>query len=135
MTRPRLRSAWTVALVAAALLGACGGNGDGGDGIELRSSAFAEGATIPVRFSCEGDNVSPPLSWSGVAAEARELALVVADMEAPAGTFHHWIVTGIAPGVRSIGEGEVPEGAVQAKGTSDNATYIGPCPPEGNNAG
>jgi hypothetical protein len=118
-----------LATVAAAflMLSACASD----DGMALRSSAFEDGGSIPERFSCEGDNVSPPLAWSRVPADAAELALVVADPDAPDGTFHHWVVLGIAPRDGGVGEGEIPAGAVEAKGSSDNATWIGPCPPGG----
>lgn len=116
-----------VALVAT-LLVACG-RGDGV--IDLRSPAFAEGGVIPERFGCEGDNVSPPLSWSDVPDDTEELALVMADFDGPDGIFHHWVVVGIDADVRSIAAGRLPEGAVLAQATSENAAYIGPCPPAG----
>ena len=97
----------------------------------LRSSAFEDGGAVPVRYSCEGDNVSPPLSWSKVPEEAVELALVVADPDGDGGVFHHWVVLGIPAAAASVGTGEVPVGAVQAKGSSENPTWIGPCPPNG----
>jgi Raf kinase inhibitor-like YbhB/YbcL family protein len=124
------RSLAVVAMVLAAVAGTASCSGAGG-AIRLRSSAFADGGRIPTKYSCEGTNVSPPLSWSGVDDGAKELALVMADFQAPSGTFHHWIVTGIGPDVRSLAEGSLPKGAVQARGTSDNATYVGPCPPDG----
>ena len=103
-----------------------------GDGIiDLRSSAFEDGAAIPLRYTCEGENLSPPLSWSDVPDAAEELALVMADFDGEAGIFHHWIVLGIDDDVRSLEAGKVPAGAVLARTTSDNATYIGPCPPRG----
>jgi len=103
-----------------------------GDGvIDLRSPAFADGGVIPERFGCEGDNVSPPLSWSDVPDDATELALVMADFDGPDGIFHHWVVLGIHPDVRSLGAGRLPDGAVLAQATSENAAYIGPCPPPG----
>ena len=95
----------------------------------LRTDAFEDGGTIPVRFSCEGDNTSPPLSWTRVPEEAEELALVVADPDAASGVFHHWVVVGIPAADASVEAGEVPEGAAQALGSSENATWIGPCPP------
>lgn len=120
-----------LALVVA-LLGSALGGCDRGDGIiDLRSSAFADGAVIPERFGCEGDNSSPPLSWSDVDDDARELALVMADLEGPDGIFHHWVVLGIDPDVRSMDAGRLPRGAVLAQATSENAAYIGPCPPTG----
>lgn len=103
-----------------------------GDGvIDLRSSAFADGGVIPERFGCEGDNMSPPLSWSDVDDDAEELALVMADLEGPDGIFHNWVVLGIDPDVRSMAANRLPEGAVLAQATSENAAYIGPCPPSG----
>lgn len=117
-----------VPLVAMALTAGCARS----DGvIDLTSPAFEDGGTIPVRHACEGENVSPPLAWSEVSDEAVELALVMADLEGPDGIFHHWIVVGIDPDVRSIDAGEIPEGAVVAQATSDNASYIGPCPAAG----
>lgn len=117
-----------VVVLLAAALGAC----DRGDGIiDLRSSAFADGGVIPERFGCEGENVSPPLSWSDVDGDAEELALVMADFDGPGGIFHHWVVLGIDPDVRSIEPGRLPKGAVLAQATSENAAYIGPCPPPG----
>ncbi|MBW3614899.1 MAG: YbhB/YbcL family Raf kinase inhibitor-like protein [Actinobacteria bacterium] len=99
--------------------------------IELRSEAFAEGAEIPERFSCEGENVSPPLAWSNLPDGAVELALVMTDPDAPDGVFYHWILVGIDGSKSSLGEGEVPEGGVVAESSSGMATYIGMCPPDG----
>jgi hypothetical protein len=65
--------------------------------MELRSSAFTNNTPIPTRFSRDGENVSPPLEWSGVPREAVELALICEDPDAPRGTFVHWLVGGIAP--------------------------------------
>ena len=99
--------------------------------MSLRSAAFEDGGTIPIRHSCEGDNLSPPLSWARVPEDAVELALVVGDPGAEGGVFHHWVVVGIAPEPATVDAGEVPPGGVQAKGSSENPTWIGPCPPPG----
>ncbi|MDQ3106977.1 MAG: YbhB/YbcL family Raf kinase inhibitor-like protein, partial [Actinomycetota bacterium] len=99
--------------------------------IDLRSDAFADGGIIPERFSCEGDSISPPLSWSDVPDDAVELALVMADFETSTGIFHHWVMLGIDADDRSLETGEVPDGAVLAQATSQNPVYIGPCPPTG----
>lgn len=98
--------------------------------LAVTSSAFEDGATIPERFSCEGDNVPPPLQWQDLPDETRELVIVVTDPEAPSGTFVHWAVWGIDPSVSGI-DGELPEGAVEGTSSSGKATYIGPCPPKG----
>lgn len=109
------------------LSGACARD----EGMTLRSAAFEDGGSIPVRHSCEGDNVSPPLAWTKVPEGTEELALVVGDPEGDGGVFHHWVVLGISPTAAEVATGEVPEGAVQAKGSSENPTWIGPCPPNG----
>ncbi|MGH9259637.1 MAG: YbhB/YbcL family Raf kinase inhibitor-like protein, partial [Acidimicrobiales bacterium] len=62
--------------------------------ITLRSPAFADGDSIPRRFSCDGDDVSPPLEWSGAPSSTVELALLVEDPDAPGGTFVHWVLWG-----------------------------------------
>lgn len=116
------------AIVLAAAVGGC--SEDTG-AIALRSAAFAEGGTIPERYSCEGENESPPLSWSGVDRDAEELALVMADFDGPGGIFHHWVVVGIDADTRSMDAGRLPPGAVLAQATSENTAYIGPCPPVG----
>jgi Raf kinase inhibitor-like YbhB/YbcL family protein len=109
-------------------MGAC----SRGDGVvDLRSSAFRDRGTIPERYSCDGSNLSPPLSWSDVDDHAAELALVMADFDAEGGIFHHWVVLGIPPDVRSMAAGKLPPGAVTALTTSGNAGYVGPCPPIG----
>jgi Raf kinase inhibitor-like YbhB/YbcL family protein len=115
-------------LVLALTTAACN-RGDGT--IDLRSDAFRDRGTIPERYSCDGENLSPPLSWSGVDDHAAELALVMADFDAEGGIFHHWVVLGIPPGVRSLAPGKLPAGAVTARTTSGNAGYVGPCPPQG----
>lgn len=121
-----------LALLAALLLLATTAGCTRNDGIiDLRSSAFDDGGLIPARHSCEGDNQSPPLSWTEVDEDAVELALVMADFDTDAGIFHHWVVLGIDPSVRELPAGRIPTGAVLAKTTADNAVYIGPCPPEG----
>lgn len=114
-------------LALALALPACGRD----ERMALRSPAFEDGQRIPVRHSCEGDNVSPPLSWTRVPDAATELALVVGDPDADGGVFHHWVVLGIAAEPAVVAAGEVPPGAVQAKGGSENPTWIGPCPPIG----
>jgi Raf kinase inhibitor-like YbhB/YbcL family protein len=101
------------------------------EGMTLRSTAFEDGGTIPTVHSCEGENLSPPLSWTRVPDDAAELALVVADPETDSGVFHHWVVLGIAPEPAQVRAGELPPGATQAKGSSENPTWIGPCPPRG----
>ena len=98
--------------------------------LAVTSPAFEEGENIPERFSCEGDNVPPPLEWTDIPDGTRELVIVMTDPDAPSGTFVHWTVWGIDPSVSGI-DGTLPEGAVEGTSSSGKATYIGPCPPDG----
>lgn len=97
--------------------------------ITLTSDAFGEGDEIPEQFACDGEQVSPPLEWSGRAAKA--WALVVDDPDAPGGTFVHWVVLDIPQGTTSVRSGDVPAGGKQVINSSDEASYTGPCPPSG----
>jgi Raf kinase inhibitor-like YbhB/YbcL family protein len=103
---------------------------DGGDAgvvevFALYSTAFADGTPIPEPYACDS-GVSPPLDWVA-APPAAELALVVRDRDA--GGFVHWVVTGIDPIVQGLGEGGVPEGAVEAANDGGTVGWFGPCPP------
>ncbi len=95
----------------------------------LSSPSFVAGGTIPARFTCVGEDVSPPLEWASVPEGAVELAIVVRDRSA--GGFVHWIVTGIDPTVQGIGVGGVPEGAVEGRNDGGAVGWFGPCPPAG----
>lgn len=119
-----------VLLVLPFLLAAACGDEEGG-GIEVTSSAFAEGDGVPVRFTCLGDDVSPPLAWSGVPDGAAELRLTVTDPDAPGGTFTHWTVTGIDPSTTEVGEGSLPPGGTEEENSFGETVYRGPCPPAG----
>ncbi|HEU4946119.1 MAG TPA: YbhB/YbcL family Raf kinase inhibitor-like protein [Kribbella sp.] len=101
------------------------------DTITVTSSAFQDGRPIPARFSCDGENVSPPVAWQGVPSEARAVAMVVDDPDAPRGTFVHWVLLDVPPGTRSLAENSAPPGATQAKNSAGKASYFGPCPPSG----
>jgi Raf kinase inhibitor-like YbhB/YbcL family protein len=99
--------------------------------ITVSSPAFAAGAAIPQRFTCDGDNRSPPLRWSGMPAGTVEAALVVDDPDAPRGTYVHWVVVGVDPASTELVEGAVPAGARQVPNSAGKAAYTGPCPPGG----
>jgi Raf kinase inhibitor-like YbhB/YbcL family protein len=97
--------------------------------VELSSTAFIAGDSIPRRHSCEGENRSPPLRWTEVPPDAVSLALIVDDPDAPVGTFTHWVAWGIDPGVGGLPEGE----RAPREGRNDfgETGYRGPCPPRG----
>jgi Raf kinase inhibitor-like YbhB/YbcL family protein len=108
--------------------------------LRLVSSAFEHGASIPRMFTCEGADRSPPLSWSGVPAAARSLALIVDDPDAPDPdspqvTWVHWIVYNLPSDSGGLAEGAaagaLPTGALQGKNDWQRAGYGGPCPPVG----
>jgi Raf kinase inhibitor-like YbhB/YbcL family protein len=98
----------------------------------LSSEAFAHGDEIPRRYTCEGEDIYPALSWSDPPAEARALALIVDDPDAPRGTFTHWLAWNIDPMAGGLGEGE----SAPAEGRNDFGTagWSGPCPPPGHGA-
>jgi Raf kinase inhibitor-like YbhB/YbcL family protein len=95
----------------------------------LSSSAFEHGAAVPRRHTCDGEDASPALAWSGVPEGTRSLALVVDDPDAPGRTFLHWLAWGLDPEAGSLEEGE----AAPVEGTNDfgSTGYRGPCPPSG----
>ena len=104
------------------------GEGVGEGGLTFRAPWEDEGVIDP-RFTCQGTGTSPALSWSGVPAEATNLALVVTDLSADG--FIHWIMVGIDPGLTGLEEGLAPTGAVQGTNSFDAIGWGGPCPPPG----
>jgi Raf kinase inhibitor-like YbhB/YbcL family protein len=111
-------------------VGGCGGERMP-TGIEVSTPAFAAKGPIPERFSCEGENVPPPLRWRGTPPGTAELALVVEDADTRPDPFVHWLVVGVDPATTALEPDALPEGATVLPGSSDNPTYIGPCPPDG----
>ncbi len=103
----------------------------GGKGMKISSSAFQEGAEIPAKYSRQGGNASPPLRIENAPANAKSLALIMDDPDAPVGLFTHWLLWNIDPKTTEILEHTTPKGAVQ--GTNDYPTlgYGGPQPPSG----
>lgn len=99
--------------------------------ITLGSPAFDADQTIPRRFTCDGDDVSPPLEWSGVPPGASELALLVEDPDAPSGTFVHWVLWRLEAGSAGIDEGVTPAGTREGRNDFGRVGWGGPCPPRG----
>lgn len=97
----------------------------------MTSPAFVHTKAIPGKFSCDGENVSPPLAIGGVPAEAKSLALIMDDPDAPAGVWVHWVLWNIDPSTTRIGEGSAPAEAEQGVNSWERRTYGGPCPPSG----
>jgi Raf kinase inhibitor-like YbhB/YbcL family protein len=99
--------------------------------VRLSSPAFAGGGRIPVRFTCRGADVSPPLRWSRVPSKTKEIALLMIDRSAPGGPFTHWALAGIPPTDRGLPTGRLPSGAVAGRNDFGKVGYGGPCPPAG----
>ena len=108
--------------------------------LTLSSPAFAAGATIPAQYTCEGDDMSPPLAWSGVPDGASSLALVIDDPDAPdpaapQHTWTHWMLYNIPVGVTGLPQGargeSLPQGAREGLNDWKKRGYGGPCPPIG----
>lgn len=107
----------------------------------MQSSAFTQGQAIPTKYTCNGDNVSPPLSWSWAPAGTKSFVLIIDDPDAiPVAGFiwDHWIVYDIPSSISSlaedagkIGDANLPAGAKHGKNSSDRLCYDGPCPPPG----
>ena len=98
---------------------------------KLTSPAFNHGTQIPSKYTCDGDNVNPHLIIHGVPEQARSLALVMEDPDAPTGLFVHWVVWDIPPETGEIREFTVPFGATEGTNSWSEEVYGGPCPPSG----
>ena len=104
--------------------------------IQLTSAAFQEGEPIPVQYTCDGTNISPPLAWAGIPGGTNSLAMIVDDPDAPGRTWVHWVVYQISPDLTGLPEGLVNysnAGGIGTAGKNDfnKLGYGGPCPPKG----
>ncbi|MDZ4243649.1 MAG: YbhB/YbcL family Raf kinase inhibitor-like protein [Candidatus Doudnabacteria bacterium] len=97
--------------------------------MQITCPAFEHNQTIPRKYTCDGENINPPLEFSDVPEAAQSLVLVMDDPDAPAGLWVHWTLWNIDPKISEIPEDSVPEGAVQGATNRDNH-YGGPCPPD-----
>lgn len=104
--------------------------------IKIASSAFKEGEFIPAKYTCDGENISPPLRWENVPVNAKSIVLISDDPDAPAGIWVHWVVFNIPAQVKELQE-NVPakkildNGAKQGLNNFRKIGYGGPCPPSG----
>lgn len=108
--------------------------------LTIESSSFAHGRAIPVRHTCDGPNVSPPLAWAGMPAGTKSLALIVDDPDAPDPaaprmTWVHWVLYNIPAAANGLAEGaaakELPGGTLPGLNDWQRTGYGGPCPPVG----
>jgi Raf kinase inhibitor-like YbhB/YbcL family protein len=104
--------------------------------IKITSPAFEEGGMIPSRYTCDGEDISPPLQWEGVPEGTMSIALISDDPDAPMGTWVHWVVYNIPPDKTELAENfgddeTLPDGTRQGLNSFRNIGYGGPCPPSG----
>lgn len=104
--------------------------------IVVSTEAFKEGEAIPAEYTCDGKDVSPSLSWKGIPANAKSIALIMDDPDAPVGTFVHWVLYNIPAGTQKL-PGGIPRNQTLGDGSRQGITdfgrvgYGGPCPPRG----
>ena len=143
--RPRCARKWlsilsaTMALLLALVCGPLSGANKPPQGgqFQLESGAFQAGGFIPRKYTCSGDNVSPALTWRDAPGGTKSLVLIVADPDAPGGTWIHWVIFNLPPDAHRLPEGvpkagEVAGGARQGTTSFQEVGYGGPCPPPGN---
>jgi phospholipid-binding protein, PBP family len=104
--------------------------------LKIKSSAFHEGDMIPNKYTCDGADISPPLTWDAAPMNTKSLALISDDPDAPAGTWVHWVIYNIPPTIKELSENILPHKTIEngaQQGTNDfrKIGYGGPCPPRG----
>jgi Raf kinase inhibitor-like YbhB/YbcL family protein len=108
--------------------------------LSITSGAFTDGGEIPTKHTCQGDDIAPPLQWSGVPGEARSLVLIVDDPDAPDPkapkmTWVHWVLFNLPPDASGLAEGtmtaDLPPGTSEGMNDWQRTGYGGPCPPIG----
>jgi len=117
-------------------LDAGGQKGEHGMALQMTTNAFSPGGTIPKKFTGDGPDVSPPLSWSEPPAGTHSFALIMDDPDAPVGTWVHWVLYDLPAATRELSENvpkrdELPNGARQGRNDFRKIGYGGPAPPPG----
>ncbi len=106
----------------------------GGKKMEIKSPAFSNGGNIPMKYTCDGEDISPLLEWSNVPAGAKSIVLIMDDPDAPMGTWVHWVIYNIPATVKSLPErfptkDIMKDGTTQGRNSWGRIGYGGPCPP------
>ncbi|RKY25413.1 MAG: YbhB/YbcL family Raf kinase inhibitor-like protein [Planctomycetota bacterium] len=104
--------------------------------IKIISSAFEDGGMIPAKYTCDGEDISPPLRWDVVPEGTQSIALICDDPDAPVGTFVHWVLFNLPADTKELAENfpadeNLPNGAGQGITDFGRVGYGGPCPPSG----
>ncbi|HEU4979030.1 MAG TPA: YbhB/YbcL family Raf kinase inhibitor-like protein [Solirubrobacteraceae bacterium] len=135
MATPRPIRMLAAGALTALLLAGCGGSKPrlprAPATIAVSSPAVRPGGMLPVRFTCDGAGTALPLRWGAIPPQAREVAVVVTDPDAPGGPFVHWTVYGLPPTLHAIAGGEAPPGAKQGVNGFGKQGWGPPCPPAG----
>lgn len=138
------RATFLPVLLAFLLLGSCTGGksaapeptGGAQMTMQLTSSAFANGATIPAKYTCSGEDISPPLAWSDIPTGTQSQALIVDDPDAPSKVWVHWVLFNLPPSTVNLAanvppQPTLPDGVKQGTNDFHKIGYGGPCPPSG----
>lgn len=99
--------------------------------MKITSTAFTDSTSIPLKYTCQGDNINPELKIEGVPENAKSLALIMDDPDAPMGTWVHWVVWNISPDITTIPQNSVPAESIEGITSFGKSGYGGPCPPKG----
>lgn len=101
--------------------------------MELHSTSFKAAAKIPLQYTCDGENLSPPLAWTNAPEGTKSFALILEDPDAPKGTFTHWVAYNIPPNLTGLapGAGSKADGYMMGRNDFGRTEYGGPCPPQG----
>lgn len=104
--------------------------------INVTSTAFKDGQDIPVRYTCQGENISPDLEWTPGPSKTESYAVIVEDPDAPRGTFHHWLIYNLPHDTHKLDEAvptraQLDDGIEQGRNDANKVGYYGPCPPSG----
>ena len=99
--------------------------------MKITSLTFKDSGVLPAKFTCQGEDISPALSWNDLPVGTVSLALIVDDPDAPAGTWTHWTIWNIDPALGGLKENAVPAGASEGLTSWGSAGWQGPCPPRG----
>jgi len=129
-----------ILIIPITVISACGpeppSSKEGEMAITLTSVAFKEGGKIPVKYTCDGQDISPALEWGELPTGTKTFALIVDDPDAPAGIFTHWVIFNIPAASRKLPEAvpataQLNDGTLQGKNDMGKLGYGGPCPPPG----
>lgn len=99
--------------------------------MRITSSAFENRQHIPIKYTCNGENINPPLEFSDIPHGTKSLVLIVDDPDAPNGTFVHWVVYNISTELREVRENSIPDDGIEGTSSFGKPGYGGPCPPSG----